>query len=160
PITPRLVADLRAGARLAGGRSVRAPLLALGLLASCRMPPGELTPVASPCASNRIGEVTVAGASREAVPQLAVLEGTLGDPERTDRIAEAATSGLRTAGYAKARLAITRRTGCRVALDVTVALGPRYRIADIAFETDDAFPAADRLAAIEDALGTVNTVGG
>jgi outer membrane protein assembly factor BamA len=113
-----------------------------------------------PCAFNRVGDVTVTGAPRNAVPELAVLEGTLDDPERTDRIAEIATSALRARGYARATLAITRRAGCRVDLDVTVMLGPRYRIATIAFGTDDAFPSADRLAVIEDALGTVNTIGG
>ena len=37
---------------------------------------------------------------------------------------------------------------------------PKYRIARIAFETDDEFPAAQRLAVLEDGLGSVNTVGG
>jgi outer membrane protein assembly factor BamA len=45
-------------------------------------------------------------------------------------------------------------------LAVTVALGARYRIARIQFDTDDDFPPADRLAVVEDALGTVNTIGG
>jgi outer membrane protein assembly factor BamA len=47
-----------------------------------------------------------------------------------------------------------------VDLDVVVTLGARYRISNIAFDTDDEFPTADRLGAIEDALGTVNTIGG
>ncbi len=134
-------------------------LLALSILAACRVPAGY-APVAAPCAFNRVGEVTVTGAPREAVPQLAVLEGTVDDRERTARIAETTVSGLRARGYADAALAITRRTGCRVDLDVAVTLGPRYRIAAIAFDTDDEFPDAERLAVVEDALGTVNTVGG
>jgi len=122
--------------------------------------PAGYAPVATPCAFNRVGDVTVTGAPRGAVPELAVLEGTFDDPERTDRIAEIATGALRARGYARATLAITRRAGCRVDLDVAVTLGPRYQIATIAFDTDDAFPSADRLAVIEDALGTVNTIGG
>jgi outer membrane protein assembly factor BamA len=139
---------------------VRPHLLVLSVVAACWMPPAERGPVRTACAFNRIGEVTVIGAPRDAVPQLAVLEGTVDDPERTARTAQTATGALRTAGYARARIAVARRVGCRIDLDVTVALGARYRIADIAFDTDDEFPGAERLAAIEDALGTVNTVGG
>jgi outer membrane protein assembly factor BamA len=134
-------------------------LSVLAALAACRAPEGY-APVATPCAFNRIGAVTVVGAPREAVPQLAVLEGTYDDPERTDRVAEIATRGLRARGYARAAIALARHPACGVELQVTVALGPRYQIAQIAFETDDAFPHAERLAVLEDALGTVNTVGG
>jgi outer membrane protein assembly factor BamA len=115
---------------------------------------------AAPCSSHRIGRVAVRGAAASAVPQLAVLEGTLDDPERTERVARVAADGLRAQGYADAAIAVARRLGCRIDLAVTVALGRRYRIARIAFDTDDDFPAAARLAVIEDALGTVNTVGG
>jgi outer membrane protein assembly factor BamA len=139
---------------------VRTRLLALTIFASCRVAPSGVAPVATPCAFNRIGEVAVTGAPREEVPQLAVLEGTFDDPERTDRIVQIATNGLRARGYADAAISIARRPGCRVDLHVAVALGPRYRIAQIAFDTDDEFPGADRLAVIEDALGTVNTIGG
>jgi len=139
---------------------VRSRLLTLTVLAGCRVAPAGYAPVATPCAFNRVGDVTVTGAPRGVVPELAVLQGTFDDPERTDRIAEIATGALRARGYARATLAITRRAGCRVDLDVTVTLGPHYRIATIAFDTDDAFPSADRLAVIEDALGTVNTIGG
>ena len=45
-------------------------------------------------------------------------------------------------------------------LQVAVELGTRYRIAGIEFITTDAFPAAARLATLEDTLGTVNAVGG
>jgi outer membrane protein assembly factor BamA len=139
---------------------VRTHALVLALVAACRVPAGERAPLAGRCAFNRIGEVAVTGAPRDAVPQLTVLEGTLDDPERTARTAASATTALRTAGYAQARLAIARRAACRVELDVVVELGPRYRIASITFEPGDDFPPAERLAAIEDALGTVNTVGG
>ena len=138
----------------------RTALAALAALASCRVAPSPYPAVATPCAFNRIGEVHVTGAPREAVPQLAVLEGTYDDPDRTQRIAELAASGLRARGYATAAIAIGRRAGCRVELGVAVTLGARYRIARIAFQTDDEFPSADRLAVVEDALGTVNTIGG
>jgi outer membrane protein assembly factor BamA len=139
---------------------VRASLLILTLVACRAAAPSGYAPVAAPCAFNRIGEVAVTGAARDAVPQLAVLEGTIDDRERTDRVTAQALRGLRARGYARAALAVTRRVGCRVDLDVAVTLGPRYRIAAIAFETDDEFPGADRLTVIEDALGTVNTIGG
>lgn len=139
---------------------MRARLVALNLVAACGAATGGYPPVATPCVFNRIGQVTVTGAPANAVPQLAVLEGTVDDPERTARVAELATAALRAQGYARAALAITRRTGCGVELDVAATLGPRYRIAAIAFATDDAFPAAARLAVLEDALGTVNTIGG
>jgi outer membrane protein assembly factor BamA len=149
---------LRAGAPLAEASGVRA-LLGLTVLAACAVSPGRAQ-VAAPCSSHRIGAVTVAGAPREAVAQLAVLEGTVDEPDRTERIAQIATRALRAAGYADASIAVTRRLGCHVDLEVAVALGTHYRIATIAFETDDDFPTAQRLAVLEDALGTVNTVGG
>jgi hypothetical protein len=141
-------------------RRVDPRLLLLSVLAACRAAPGGSLAVAPPCAWNRIGEVAVTGATRDAVPQLAVLEGTIDDPGRTGRIAQIATRALWARGYARATLAITRRVGCRVDLDVAVTLGPRYRISTIDFVTEDAFPGAERLAVIEDALGTVNTIGG
>jgi outer membrane protein assembly factor BamA len=139
---------------------VRPWFLVLGVVAACRVPTAERMPVRGACAFNRIGEVTVTGAPRDAVPQLAVLEGTVDDPERTARVAQTATSALRTAGYARAQVSVARRVGCRIDLEVSVALGARYRIADIAFEPDAELPDTERLAALEDALGTVNTVGG
>lgn len=130
------------------------------LLAACGGAPASYPKITAPCAGDRIGTVTVSGASRAAVAQLAVLEGTLDDPSRTDRIATVALDGLRAQGYPHATLAVTRAAGCFVDLHVAVTLGPRYRIANIAFDTDDGFPARERLAVLEDALGTVNTVGG
>jgi outer membrane protein assembly factor BamA len=152
---------------------------------------------------NRISEVQVIGAPRDAVPQLAVLEGTVDDPDRTERVAQLALRDLRSRGYAAATLAVSRRTRCGIGLDVHVTLGPRYRIASITFDTgasntgaSDTGPSntgasntgasntgpsntgtsgtgtslpgreagtgapIDPLAALEDSLGTVNTVGG
>ncbi|HEU0036669.1 MAG TPA: hypothetical protein VFQ53_38915 [Kofleriaceae bacterium] len=100
------------------------------------------------------------GAPAASVPALAVLAGTYDDVARTDRVVSAATDALRSRGYAHAAVAVTRRAGCFVDLDVAVALGPKFTIDRIEFVTDDAFPAGERLAVIEDALGTVNTRGG
>lgn len=127
---------------------------------ACRVAAEPYAAVPVPCVFNRIGAVRVAGAPREAVPQLAVLEGTLDDPDRTARIAQQARASLRARGYAGAEVAVTRVAGCGVDLEVAVALGPRYHIAELAFATDDAFPRAERLAIVEDALGTVNAIGG
>jgi len=137
------------------------------LLAACRTAPVGHDAPAAPCSSHRVGQVTVTGAPASAVPQLAVLAGTIDDPERTERVARVAVDGLRAQGYADASIVVARRPGCRIGsaprgidLAVTVALGARYRIARIQFDTDDDFPPADRLAVVEDALGTVNTIGG
>lgn len=113
--------------------------------------------VCRPDRSDRIGPVVVTGAERGLVPSLTVLEGTADEPERVQRIAAAAVDALHARGYARATLAVTR-AGC--GLQVTVELGTRYRIAVIEFITTDAFPPAARLATLEDALGTVNAVGG
>jgi outer membrane protein assembly factor BamA len=108
----------------------------------------------------RIGAVTVTGARKTDVPALGVLEGTIDESIRTERIVAAATETLQTRGYARATVAVTRRVGCFTDLDVAVTLGPRFQIGAIDFATDDAFPARERLAVLEDALGTVNTIGG
>jgi outer membrane protein assembly factor BamA len=134
--------------------------LASIVLAGCGAAPIGRAGQGAPCSSHRVGRVAVSGAPRAAVPQLVVLEGTLDEPERAERIARVAADGLHAQGYADAAIAVARRAGCGVELEVAVTLGQRYRIARIAFDTDDEFPEAERLAVIEDALGTVNTIGG
>jgi outer membrane protein assembly factor BamA len=139
----------------------RLSVLWLGFAACAHEAPSPAHPaVAAPCNAARIGEVRVAGAAPALVPGLAVLAGTLDDAERTARFVEAATDALHMRGYPQAAIAIARTAGCFVDLDVAVTLGPRYRIDRIVFDTSDEFPAPERLAALEDALGTVNTVGG
>lgn len=136
-------------------------LVAAPLVTGCgATAPVALAPVAAPCDPQRIGAVVVTGAPASTVPALAVLEGTLDDPARTRRIARTALEALRWAGHARARIDVTRARGCFVELAVAVELGPRFEISEIAFDTHDEFPASERLAAIEDALGTVNAVGG
>lgn len=136
--------------------------IALGfrLLIGCHRLVDPRPPIAKVCAANRIGEVIVEGAPRRALAPLVVLEGTLDDRSRVERIAKVAAEGLRARGYLEAEISISREAGCGTDLVAEVALGPKVRIARIAFDTDDEFPAATRLALIEDALGTVNTVGG
>jgi hypothetical protein len=153
---------LSTGARLAVPAGVRLHhVLWLVLwLAACGAPQVRPDPVATPCGTERIGTVAVTGAPRGTVPALTVLEGTYDDAARTARIVQAATEALQWRGYAQATIDATRSVACFTDLHVAVTLGPRYRIADIAFATTDDFPQAQRLAAIEDALGTVNTIGG
>ena len=129
-------------------------------VAACRHPQATYPPIKAACSDARVGSVIVEGGSRDDVPQLAVLAGTLDNGERTERIAQVSTELLRGRGYPRAQVRVTRRAGCGVDLVVAVAKGPKLVIGSIAFATDDAFPADERLAAIEDALGTVNAVGG
>jgi hemolysin activation/secretion protein len=147
---------------LADVRFPRALLIAAIALGAgaCRSGTGARPAVAAPCSPGRIGEVKVTGARPADVPGLAVLQGTHDDPARTGRVVAAAVEALRWRGYAKASIEIAREAGCFVDLRVAVELGPRFEIARIDFLTHDEFPARERLAAIEDALGTVNTIGG
>ncbi len=119
---------------------------------------------AGTCAPHRIGRVDIAGADRadaqRALAPLAVLEGTLDNPTRAARVARLATEALRTIGYPRAQIELDRSAGCGVELHARVTLGPKFRIAKIQFVTGDSFPAKRRLALLESALGTVNTVGG
>jgi len=136
--------------------------LALGfrLLVGCGRAPAPRAPIATTCAANRIGQVIVEGAPRSALAPLTVLEGTLDDRPRIARIARIAAEGLHARGFLRAEIAISREASCGTDLVAEVTLGPRFRITRIEFETEDRFPPATRLALIEDALGTVNTVGG
>lgn len=133
----------------------------LGVI-SCGHPaaPPAHPAVAARCSIMRVGKVAVTGAAATQVPALAVLEGTIDDRARTERIVAVATEQLQAAGYARAAIAVTRTQGCFTDLEVAVTLGPRFAISEIEFATTDEFPARERLAALEDALGTVNTVGG
>jgi hypothetical protein len=145
-----------------GGLATLGALGALGALAAsagCGAAP-ERAAVAAACSPARIGAVRVDGAARTDVPALAVLEGTLDDRARLARVAAVAVRALQARGFARATLEVTHERGCFLDLRVRVVLGPRYRIAEIAFLSEDELPAAERLAAIEDALGTVNAVGG
>ncbi|NVB78008.1 MAG: hypothetical protein HOV81_06390 [Kofleriaceae bacterium] len=127
---------------------------------ACHPPATPVVPAPTPCADGRIGKVSIEGGSAIDVPQLAVLEGTLDDPARTDRIAKVSTDLLRARGYAHANIVVTRQAGCGVELAVAVDKGPHFRIAHIGFITDDDFSEEVRVASIEDALGTVNSIGG
>lgn len=138
---------------------MRHVLLALAL-GACHPAAAPREPLPLVCADDRVGKVTIEGGTRGDVPELAVLEGTLDDAERTDRIVNVSADLLHARGYSRAKVTVDRQQGCGVELVVHVDRGPRFRLAHIEFETDDEFPAKTRYAAIEDALGTVNAVGG
>ncbi|HEU0034389.1 MAG TPA: hypothetical protein VFQ53_27390 [Kofleriaceae bacterium] len=136
-------------------------LLLLALVA-CHTPATPRAPGLA-CAPGRIGKVTVTGAPRSAIAPLAVLEGTLDEPERTTRIVALTEALLHREGYPRAKLAVARHTGCGVELAVTAALGPRFRIARIVFATaDDLDPAVrrDAFAISLDSGRRIQTVGG
>jgi outer membrane protein assembly factor BamA len=158
------VRGLTRGAPLAPTTVMRLGLMAyviwLGVI-SCGGAAIPVRPaITTPCSVMRVGKVAVTGAPSSQVAALAVLEGTIDDRTRTDRIVAVAAERLRALGYARAQIAVTRKPGCFTDLDVAVALGPKFKIQTIDFATSDQFPARDRLAVIEDALGTVNTIGG
>jgi outer membrane protein assembly factor BamA len=147
-------------------------VLALGL-AGCgerHVPDPPYPAVAAPCTPVRIGRVRVLGGSLADVPGLAVLEGTIDDRARLERVLAAATEALHHRGHARARLELVRRPGCFTELDVIVQLGPRFLIERIdlvsgALAVDAGARASglsreDQLAVLEDALGTANTIGG
>ncbi|HEY0255413.1 MAG TPA: POTRA domain-containing protein [Kofleriaceae bacterium] len=120
----------------------------------------EYPALAKDCSPERIGKVSVHGASLGDVAPLSVLEGAFDDQERTDRITEVATELLHVRGYPNARIEVQRQAGCGVELDVAVALGPKFKISQLAFQTEDGFPEDERVETLADALGTVNAVGG
>jgi outer membrane protein assembly factor BamA len=130
-------------------------------VAACRHPQvSTYEPIATACTEGRVGNVIVEGGTADDVPQLAVLQGTLDNPERAERIAAVSAEQLRDRGFPRAQVQVARRTGCGVDLVVTVDKGPKYRIGAIEFDTRDEFPVRERLAALEDSLGTINSVGG
>ena len=65
---------------------MRRALAASLYLVACHRAATPLVPVPGPCEDGRIGKVTIEGGSAADVPQLAVLEGTLDDAARTERI--------------------------------------------------------------------------
>jgi outer membrane protein assembly factor BamA len=135
-------------------------LLLSGVVFGCRPAQVPYPALAQDCSPTRIGKVAITGAQRSDVAPLAVLEGTFDDADRTGRVTEVATELLNVRGYPYAKIDVTRRAGCGVELDVAVDRGPRFRITQLGFQTDDAFPETERVTAIADALGTVNAVGG
>jgi outer membrane protein assembly factor BamA len=138
-------------------------LVIVVLVAACGGPaPAVRAPSPRVCRPNVIGHVSIAGGGVADIPQLAVLEGTLDDQARIERVREASIDLLHTRGYPRAYIGILRQPGCGVELAISVVRGPRFRIAAIDFQTspDDRFPAAQRAALLEDALGTVNAIGG
>ena len=132
----------------------------LVLCAACHGGISPRPPVAASCRADRIGAVTITGAAPAEVAPLAVLEGTLDDPDRTARTAQVATDLLHTQGYPRAQVAVSRHAGCGVELAVAVTRGPHYTISSIDVGADGALPPGEPRAALEDGLGMVNAVGG
>jgi outer membrane protein assembly factor BamA len=170
-VPPLRCRGVRCGSSFALSVLVRLATASLAGLLACapteappRTPTPSTTQPSVACAPHRIGKVGIHGAdsaeATAALAPLAVLEGTLDNPKRAERVASLATEALRTIGYPRATIALDRGAGCGVELHARVTLGPKFRIAKIQFVTDDTFPARRRLALIESALGTVNTVGG
>ncbi len=133
------------------------PLLAL---IACHAPILSRPPVVAECSLKAVDKVTVEGAQPWEVAPLAVLEGTLDDPPRTERITKVATELLQARGYPFAKIQVSRLKTCGVELVAKVERGRRFKISRIEFQSEDALPPAERVAAVEDALGTVNAVGG
>lgn len=130
------------------------------VIIGCRPAEVSYPALARDCSPTRIGKVSVQGAPVADVAPLAVLEGTFDDQERTARVTEVATELLQVRGYPRAHIEVTRHEACGIELAVNVERGPRFRITQLGFETDDRFPEEERVAAVADALGTVNAVGG
>src|SRR5262249_39911323 len=128
---------LRSGARIASlDRMVRLAVVC-ACLAACHPSARTYPAVAQNCASDRIGQVTVEGAGRADVAGLTVLEGTRDNQARTQRIAHQTIDALRTRGYARAKLVITREQMCRGGLHRDVTLGPPVKIRGAQFGTDE-----------------------
>jgi outer membrane protein assembly factor BamA len=130
--------------------------LAIVMLTACHAAVAPYPAVDPGCSESRVGKVLTEGASAAEIAPLAVLEGTLDDPPRTERIARVAEELLRVRGYARAEVRVDRVKGCGVELHVAVTRGPKFRIAQIALA---GAPDGDT-AVLADALGTVNAVGG
>jgi outer membrane protein assembly factor BamA len=137
----------------------RCCLSLLGLI-GCAAMPSPRTPVVTSCSLKAVDQVTIEGVEPWEVAPLAVLDGTLDDPPRTERIAKVAAEQLQARGYPWARIEVERIRHCGIEIHAKVQRGPKFKIARIEFDSDDALPLAERLAAVEDALGTVNAVGG
>lgn len=129
-------------------------------LFACHASLAPRPPVMELCSRKAIERVTVEGAEPWEVAPLAVLEGTLDDPPRAERVTRVATELLQARGYPYARVSLVRLKTCGIEIVANVDRGQRFKISKIDFQADDALPPAENQAAVEDALGTVNAVGG
>lgn len=112
----------------------------------------EVTP------ARRVIRVELDGVTRDEVPRLAVLEGTLHDGARLARLVASVTSALRDRGHLRASLDATAYPTCDgVVILVSGSLGPRYRVRSIR-ATGTSTPVTP--AELEDDLGHANVAGG
>ena len=103
----------------------------------------------------RVREVVFEGARASQLATFNILEGTLHDPQRLQRLAVAATAWWRQHGYLHAEITAVARPDCDgVTIHVLANLGRRYTLASIAV-TGSALPAS-----FERELGAVDRVGG
>jgi outer membrane protein assembly factor BamA len=147
------------GSPLALTASVRR-VVVLGFAIGCGAAPRPYPAVADECNPARVGRVVLDGAAVADVAPLAVLEGAFDEADRTERVTAVATELLNVRGYPRAKITVTRKLACGVELHVAVDRGPQFHIDQLGFATNDTFPAEWRTAVVEDALGTVNAVGG
>jgi outer membrane protein assembly factor BamA len=108
--------------------------------------------------ARRVIRVELDGITRDEVPRLAVLEGTLHDGARLARLAASTQEALRDRGYLRATLDATAHPTCGgVLVLVTGELDRRYRIRTIR-ATGAAIPVTP--AELADDLGHANVPGG
>jgi outer membrane protein assembly factor BamA len=147
--------------RLLWSTTVRArTCLPLFGLIACHSQIAARPPVLETCSRKAVERVTVEGAQAWEVAPLAVLEGTLDDPPRAERVTQVASELLQARGYPWAQIRLVRIKTCGVEIVALVDRGPRFKISKIDFDADDALPPVEHQAAVEDALGTVNAIGG
>jgi outer membrane protein assembly factor BamA len=106
----------------------------------------------------RVRGVELDGVTRAQVPTLAVLEGSLDDGARLERMTSGAQGWLRDHGYLHAELVANRRADCGgIVVHVTGKLGQRYTLARISIHGSGVEIGSGEL---ETELGRVNAVGG
>src|SRR5260221_5348010 len=106
--------------RLLWSTPVRARCLSVLGLIACHPVVTPRPPVIAACSIKAVDKVTVEGAQPWEIAPLAVLEGTLDDPPRADRIARVATELLQARGYSWARISVVRLKTCGVELHAKV----------------------------------------
>ena len=106
----------------------------------------------------RVRAVELEGVTRAQVPTLPVLEGSLDDGARLERMTRGAQGWLRDHGYLHAEVVATRRAECGgIVVHVTGKLGQRYTLARISIHGSGVAIGSGE---IESALGRVNAAGG
>jgi outer membrane protein assembly factor BamA len=122
-------------------------------------PPGTPACSAVPTPNERVRAVDIEGVSREQLAALAILEGTLYDDVRLQRLATAAGQWWRKQGYPHAEVTAKASRHCAsegVVVHVTASLGRRYTLSRLDV-IGSAVPAP--ATSFEREFGTYNRVG-